>query len=303
MDFEDKSIHDKYQDKIIFDYDIKSFRNDGYSKEINILQADFDNRNRIIQALLVSQYRQDIASDHGLYLKPVILFKAQKLIAESHANKALFESIIDSLQSEDFGEIQSKSQNNLITKIFDYYTAKDPNLSHLVQTIKTEFGVGKVKITNTQKNTAKEKESLDDDLVKLLNSLEDKTNKVRAIFTVNKLNEGWDVLNLFDIVRLYETRDAKNNKPGNTTISEAQLIGRGARYFPFDYEDSDRFKRKFDSDLNNELRILEELYYHSHNDSRYISEINQALRDQGWKDNDENRVERTIEIKESHKNA
>ena len=66
-----------------------------------------------------------------------------------------------------------------------------------------------------------------------VNTLENETNHCRAVFAVDKLNEGWDVLNLFDIVRLYDTRDAKNNKPGETTISEAQLIGRGARYCPF----------------------------------------------------------------------
>jgi len=39
-----------------------------------------------------------------------------------------------------------------------------------------------------------------------LNTLEDKNNRIRAVFAVQKLNEGWDVLNLFDIVRLYESR-------------------------------------------------------------------------------------------------
>ena len=70
----------------------------------------------------------------------------------------------------------------------------------------------------------------------LINTLEDKDNKIRAIFAVQQLNEGWDVQNLFDIVRCYETRDS-----GKTTTAEAQLIGRGARYFPFvlpDYPDS-----------------------------------------------------------------
>ncbi|WP_157042575.1 hypothetical protein [Roseiflexus castenholzii] len=42
------------------------------------------------------------------------------------------------------------------------------------------------------------------------------------------LNEGWDVLNLFDIVRCYELRDTGRAKIGTTTLSEAQLIGRGA---------------------------------------------------------------------------
>src|SRR5699024_2461069 len=107
-----------------------------------------------------------------------------------------------------------------------------------------------------------------------VNSLEDKNNPYRIIFTVNMLNEGWDVLNLFDIVRLYETRDGKNGKPGKTTISEAQLIGRGARYCPFQVEeDQPRNKRKYDYDLTNENRILETLLYHSMQDSRYITEL------------------------------
>ena len=68
-----------------------------------------------------------------------------------------------------------------------------------------------------------------------------------------------------------------------TTISEAQLIGRGARYFPFVLPDHpDRFRRKFDEELNHELRVLEELHYHSIHDSRYISEIRTALIEQGY---------------------
>ena len=72
----------------------------------------------------------------------------------------------------------------------------------------------------------------------LVNTLEDSDNRIRAIFAVQKLNEGWDVLNLFDIVRCYTTRDAKAGKPGKTTVAEAQLIGRGARYFPFVTDDN-----------------------------------------------------------------
>ena len=98
----------------------------------------------------------------------------------------------------------------------------------------------------------------------LVNTLEDKNNRIRAIFAVQKLNEGWDVLNLFDIVRCYEVRDTGRARIGSTTMSEAQLIGRGARYFPFVLpESNDRFRRKFDGDLENELRVLEELHYHS----------------------------------------
>lgn len=134
----------------------------------------------------------------------------------------------------------------------------------------------------------------------MLNSLEDRDNRIRAIFAVQKLNEGWDVLNLFDIVRCYEGRDSKAGKPGKTTISEAQLIGRGARYFPFVTNgDDERFKRKFDDDLKHELRILEELHYHSVNDSRYISELRTALIQEGMIDDRE--VERELKLKDSFK--
>lgn len=116
----------------------------------------------------------------------------------------------------------------------------------------------------------------------MLNSLEDKTNPYRAVFAVDKLNEGWDVLNLFDIVRLYETRDGKNGIPGKTTMKEAQLIGRGARYCPFKItEEQEKYQRKYDNDIDNPLRICEELYYHCWNEPRYISELHTALREIG----------------------
>jgi len=58
----------------------------------------------------------------------------------------------------------------------------------------------------------------------------------------------------FDIVRLYDTRDGKwvygQYRPGKTTMGEAQLIGRGARYFPFQLDTvQDKYKRKFDEDI------------------------------------------------------
>jgi len=117
-----------------------------------------------------------------------------------------------------------------------------------------------------------------------VNTLEAPDNEYRAVFAVDKLNEGWDVLNLFDIVRLYDTRDAKNGKPGNTTMSEAQLIGRGARYCPFKTSNEQPlYQRKFDDDIYNELRICEELYYHSSYNPKYISELNTALVEIGIK--------------------
>ena len=118
---------------------------------------------------------------------------------------------------------------------------------------------------------------------------------------MDKLNEGWDVLNLFDIVRLYNTRDASKNIPGQTTISEAQLIGRGARYYPFEYNNEDKFKRKFDNNLENEMRICETLHYHCSYNPRYIEELKIALKQIGIIE--EERHEINLKLKTSFKSS
>ena len=107
------------------------------------------------------------------------------------------------------------------------------------------------------------------------------------------LSEGWDVLNLFDIVRCYDTGSTKK-----TTTAEAQLIGRGARYFPFILQGyDDKYKRKFDNDMKNDLRVIEELHYHSMNDSPYITEIREALVKRGLID--EKVVRKNVKRKKS----
>jgi type III restriction enzyme len=138
----------------------------------------------------------------------------------------------------------------------------------------------------------------------LLNTLEDENNPIRAVFAVQKLNEGWDVLNLFDIVRLYEDRDGKEGKPGKTTLAEAQLIGRGARYYPFALETGqDKYTRKYDNAIGNDLKILEELYYHTKEDSRYIAELKKALVETGIYEDDANLVTKQLKLKESFKTS
>jgi type III restriction enzyme len=292
MDFLNKSIAEKYKNKIIYKYELKEFRNDGYSKDVELLHTDTDKKGRIIQAIILSQYRQEVASKHGINLKPVVLFKSQKTIAQSEENKKLFHEIIDGLTTKDIEDIAKRSNVEVLQKAFCFF--KDHKIANaiLIKKLKDNFAVNKTLSVNEEQE--KEKFQI------LLNSLEDKDNQIRAIFAVQKLNEGWDVLNLFDIVRLYEARDGKAGQPGRTTISEAQLIGRGARYYPFKLNDADdKYKRKFDKDLLNELRILEELHYHSHNESRYISEIKTALINEGLLE--ENEIEVELKLKEEFK--
>ncbi|MDP2365560.1 MAG: type III restriction endonuclease, partial [Ignavibacteria bacterium] len=138
---------------------------------------------------------------------------------------------------------------------------------------------------------------------KLLNSLEDKNNHITAIFTVQRLTEGWDVLNLFDIVRLYEGQNegGSNTKTSVATTSEVQLIGRGVRYFPFNYKDKPFRKRKFDDDLQHELRVLEEFYYHSDDEHRYLSELKNELKSKGYID--DKKISKTFALNEKFKDS
>ena len=292
IDYTHESIVDKYRNKVLYQYDLRQFRNDGYSKDIHIVQADFEEKDRIIQALIISQYKQEVAAEHRINLKPVILFKAQKTIAQSQENKANFHRIIETLSEEDILRIQNRSDLPLIKSAFTFFKKKKITPNQLVERLNHEFDESRCISVNEEKE--KENQQI------LLNTLEDRDNHIRAIFAVQKLNEGWDVLNLFDIVRCYCTRDAKKGKPGKTTIAEAQLIGRGARYFPFVLpENDDRFRRKLDGDLESELRVLEELHYHSINDSRYVSELRTALVDEGMMD--EQDIFKELTLKNSFK--
>jgi type III restriction enzyme len=276
-DYATPAMVEKYRNKVIIRYDLLQFRNDRFSKEVVIIQSDFEQRERILQALILNQYKQEVAAKYRINLKPVILFKAQRTIAQSHENKAEFHKLIDDLTAKNIARIR-KSDIPLVQRAFRYFDENNINAGQLVERLKREFH--KDFCLSVNEETEKEQYQI------LLNSLEDKNNRVRAIFAVQKLNEGWDVLNLFDIVRCYEVRDSGKGKIGSTTMSEAQLIGRGARYFPFilpeshalsGVEGNDRFRRKFDGDLDHELRVLEELNYHSINDSRYIPEITQSI--------------------------
>lgn len=276
-DLTNQEISNKYNDKLIFDYQLKQFRKDKYSKEVHTLQADLKPFERALQAVILSQYRRKVFEHNQLNIKPVILLKSKR-INESKIFYTEFVSGINGLTSTQLEKIKNQNTNLVLAKVFSYFDENGITLENLVLELKDEFSEDKC-ISVDSKDDSEQKQLI-------LNSLEDENNEIRAVFAVDKLNEGWDVLNLFDIVRLYDTRDAnsKTGKVGKTTMSEAQLIGRGARYCPFKVSDEQPiYKRKYDDDIENDLRICEELYYHSAHNPKYISELNKTLQQIGIK--------------------
>ena len=295
IDLSNQNIREKYEEKIIFQYDLRQFRLDKYSKEIEVLQADLEPLDRALQAVILSQYRRKIAEKYKLHLKPVILFKS-KSIKESKENYEGFLAKIKHLKTQDIQEISSRAKGMDLEKAFDYFKKENIAFENLIKELQEDFSKEKVMLLDS--------ENIDEERQLKLNSLENKNNEIRAIFAVNMLNEGWDVLNLFDIVRLYDTRDGKyvhgKYKPGNTTMGEAQLIGRGARYFPFQLDETeDKYKRKFDKDTESELRIVETLHYHSAHNPKYIDEIKSTLTEMGIIP--EKYVQKDLFIKDSFK--
>ena len=274
-DIKNPDIFKKYENKIIFDYPLSKFRDDLYSKEIKTLRTDSPVFDRSLQAVLLSQYRLKVFQDNRLNIKPVMLLKSHR-IKDNANNMAAFISGISALTGTKIQEVFDtiRGQAPIMQEAYEYFVKNGISFDQLAQEIKEDFSAIHCISANEDKEI--EKNQL------ILNSLEDIDNPYRAVFAVDKLNEGWDVLNLFDIVRLYETRDGKNGKPGAGTISEAQLIGRGARYCPFRIDDEQpKYQRKYDDDVDNQLRICETLYYHCWNEPRYISELHTALREIG----------------------
>ena len=286
-DYENDAMVEKYRNKVINRYDLIDFRKDKFSKEIELVYFDMDTQSRMLQALILSQYKQRVAAKYKIPLdKPVILFK-EKSIERSKENKKNFHTLIDGLTANQIDSIRV-SKVPAVQRAFRFFDENNTTAELLRQQLKSYFDEDYCLAVNSKEERK--------NYQILINTLEDKDNPIRAIFAVQQLNEGWDVLNLFDIVRCYETRDS-----GKTTISEAQLIGRGARYFHFVLPDyPDRFRRKFDENPDHDLRVLEELHYHSMHNPRYISEIRSALIDEGMMDIKE-RESREIKLKNKFK--
>ncbi len=280
VDFLEPALVDKYKDKLLIDYPLRDYYIDKYSKEVNVLQIDMDRLDRALVALILSQYRYMVFAEHGLLIKPVVMFKAnyvnpptqrdEEKVVSSEFREA-FNQMLDSLTSTELERIRNLTgEDTVVQDAFKYFDQHGTSLENLALQLKEAFS--DAKCISVDSSQDKNETQID------VNTLEAQDNPFRAVFAVEALNEGWDVLNLFDIVRLYDTRDAKQGRPGKTTTREAQLIGRGARYYPFRTDPSQPLdKRKFDEDLENPLRICEELYYHSKYNPRYIDELKTAL--------------------------
>ncbi len=280
IDLENKNIYEKYKDKVLYRYGLDRFIQDRYSKNVKRIQSSNTDEENMLNVVLLSEFRRRYAYElYGSYIKPVIMFKSQKIDASNEANE-LFNQLVEKLSPDyvlEFIKRQNKTisetQSETLGFTYEYFLKNEKELPQIVKEIKREFSPTRVINANDSDRGGG---MLEKGQYEALNSLESPDNLYRVIFAVAKLTEGWDVLNLYDIVRISDRKDTKGNK--TTTMAEAQLIGRGARYNPFELDGKKSYQRRFEDDSNPSL-ILETLHYHTINEPQYLKNLVAALDD------------------------
>ena len=66
IDLNNDGLFHKYRDKIVYQYDLKRFMEEGYSKNVVLLRANEDDEQKMLYGMLLSQYRKYVAKDHDI---------------------------------------------------------------------------------------------------------------------------------------------------------------------------------------------------------------------------------------------
>lgn len=181
-DLKDKNVVEKYLDKIIFNYPLKSFRESGYTKDFQNFATDTDFWKRTIIALVMSEYRRFLFEDLKLNVKPVVMLKSQKIKESEDFYKEFYEKI-NEITSEELENLKNMGID-LLKEAIDYFKEKDGTLETLIYSIKNSFSKNNSIIMNGSTHTKNRENQI------LINSLEDLDNPIRVIFAVDMLNEG-----------------------------------------------------------------------------------------------------------------
>lgn len=210
VDLANQAIHDKYEGKLVHRYDFLEFNKDGYSKDVKFLfnqEAHQEDQKRllIINAVALSEYRKLLAERAmNVTISPIVLIKSIK-IAQSEEDRKFFDSVIGSLRPEDLNRLKELGRENknreheILADMFKWLASKESGLisqgdwdglKAFTAEIRASFAHDNTLIYNSQKKEKAEE----------LTRLDEPRNTIRAIFSVNALNEGWDVLGLYDIV-------------------------------------------------------------------------------------------------------
>ncbi len=275
VDFDHEAIYNKYRDKVIYRYPLSNFIFDGYSKQVKRIETSVSDEDKMLNVILLSQFRKYRAHAEGITgsFKPVIMFKSPQIAISLEATK-VFNELIANLNVNDLltfikrQQLLDNNESSALELAYNYYLKNEADLAKIIREIKQDFDPRNILNANDTSGNMLEKGQYE-----ALNTLESPNNLYRVVFAVAKLTEGWDVLNLYDIVRI--EKEAGTNK--NATMVEAQLIGRGARYYPFEIDGQKSYQRRYDNDSSNKQLFLETLHYHTMNEPQYLKQLVTSL--------------------------
>ena len=278
IDLDNKNVYSKYKDKIIYRYALDRYISDGFSKNVRRIQSSNTDIDNMMNVILLSEFRRRYAMEvYSSQIKPVILFKSPKIV-DSNEAEVKFNELINQLSAESVKDfirfrtrISDDEQSETLSRAYQYYLSNKEVLPQIVREMKRQFSTNRIINANDSDRGAG---MLEKGQYEALNSLENPSNLYRVVFAVAKLTEGWDVLNLYDIVRISDTENAKGNKA--STMSEAQLLGRGARYNSYEIKGEISHQRRFEDDSRDSL-LLETLHYHTVNEPQYLKNLVSAL--------------------------
>jgi len=224
IDLDNKNVYAKYKDKIIYRYTLDRYISDRFSKNVKRIQSSNTDLDNMMNVILLSEFRRRFALEfYGSQIKPVILFKSPKIV-DSNDAEVKFKELINQLSAgkvEDFirfrSRISDEEQSETLSRAYQYYLVNAEELPQMVREMKRQFSPSRIINAN---DSDREAGMLEKGQYEALNSLESPSNLYRVVFAVAKLTEGWDVLNLYDIVRISDTENAKGNK--TSTMAEAQ---------------------------------------------------------------------------------
>ena len=125
LDLNHPNVVNKYSNKLIYDYPLIKYREDGFSKEVVTNQVDYTPIDRALIAVIISQFKKKIFANNGLLVKPVIMLKS-KTTLESSKIELDFINAIKNLNEERLNKLLNLN-NDILKTALKYFS--DLNIS------------------------------------------------------------------------------------------------------------------------------------------------------------------------------
>ena len=136
VDFDKEVIYNKYRDKVVYRYPLNQFMFDGYSKQVKRIETSASDQDKMLNAVLLSQFRKYCAYAEGVTgtFKPVIMFKSAKVAISLEANK-VFNELIQNLNVTDLlafikrQQVLDSNDSSASTSDYNYYLKSEDDLA------------------------------------------------------------------------------------------------------------------------------------------------------------------------------